>query len=65
MASSPQITARPDVPAYSDTVDGFSIRLLRFWKSEDGELVGCLRTFRLASAPRFYTVSLLVQALSL
>jgi hypothetical protein len=47
---------------FSDTIDGTSIRLLRFSRSEDEEFVGKLQTFRLASAPQFYTVSLAIQA---
>ena len=60
MASS-QTAAHPDLPVYSDTVDGSSIRLLRFGISEDGEFLGTLRTFRLANAPHFYTVSRIIQ----
>jgi hypothetical protein len=63
--ASPQIAAHPALPVYSDTVDGSSIRLLRFSQSEDGEFVGTLRTFLLANAPHFYTVSLVIQALPL
>jgi hypothetical protein len=42
---------------YSDSIDGVSIRLLRFSQSEDGAFVGKLQTFLLASAPHFYTAS--------
>ncbi|KAF2830070.1 hypothetical protein CC86DRAFT_403393 [Ophiobolus disseminans] len=42
---------------YSDSIDGVSIRLLHFSQPEDGVFVGKLQTFRLASAPRFYTAS--------
>jgi hypothetical protein len=42
---------------YKDSIDGVSIRLLRFSQSEDGVFVGKLQTFRLASAPHFYTAS--------
>ena len=42
---------------YSDSIDGVSIRLLRFSQPEDGVFVGKLQTFRLANAPSFYTAS--------
>jgi hypothetical protein len=42
---------------YADSIDGVSIRLLRFSRREDGELAGQLQTFLLASAPHFYTAS--------
>jgi hypothetical protein len=63
MDSSQEAAAHSDVPVYPDPVDGTSIRLLRFWQPNDGEFVGKLQTFRLASAPHFYTVSRTVQAL--
>lgn len=42
---------------YSDSIDGVSIRLLHFSRREDGQFVGKLETFLLASAPHFYTAS--------
>lgn len=42
---------------YSDSIDGVSIRLLRFSQPEEGVFVGKLKTFLLASAPHFYTAS--------
>ncbi|KAH7090325.1 heterokaryon incompatibility protein-domain-containing protein [Paraphoma chrysanthemicola] len=42
---------------YTDSIDGVSIRLLRFSQPEEGVFVGKLKTFRLASAPHFYTAS--------
>jgi hypothetical protein len=42
---------------YSESIDGVSIRLLRFSQREDGSFVGKLQTFLLASAPHFYTAS--------
>ncbi|KAH7361241.1 heterokaryon incompatibility protein-domain-containing protein [Pyrenochaeta sp. MPI-SDFR-AT-0127] len=42
---------------YSDSLDGVSIRLLRFSQPEDGVFVGKLQTFRLANAPHFFTAS--------
>ncbi|KAH9874968.1 hypothetical protein J1614_004456 [Plenodomus biglobosus] len=42
---------------YSDSIDDVSIRLLRFWQPEDGVFVGKLETFRLSSAPHFFTAS--------
>ena len=42
---------------YSESLDGVSIRLLRFSQPEDGIFVGKLQTFRLASAPHFFTAS--------
>ncbi|KAF1851784.1 uncharacterized protein K460DRAFT_269413 [Cucurbitaria berberidis CBS 394.84] len=42
---------------YSDTLNGISVRLLRFSQSEDGTFVGELQTFRLANAPHFFTAS--------
>ncbi|KAF2029049.1 hypothetical protein EK21DRAFT_90109 [Setomelanomma holmii] len=42
---------------YTDSIDGISIRLLRFSQPEEGVFVGKLQTFRLASAPHFYTAS--------
>jgi hypothetical protein len=42
---------------YSESIDGVSIRLLRFSQPEDGVFVGKLQTFLLASAPHFYTAS--------
>jgi hypothetical protein len=42
---------------YSESIDGVSIRLLRFFQREDGDFVGKLQTFLLASAPHFFTAS--------
>jgi len=42
---------------YRDSIDGVSIRLLRFSEPEEGVFVGKLQTFALASAPNFYTAS--------
>ncbi|CAO2651204.1 Nn.00g095010.m01.CDS01 [Neocucurbitaria sp. VM-36] len=42
---------------YPDSLDGVSIRLLRFSQPEKGVFVGKLQTFRLASAPHFLTAS--------
>ncbi|KAL6710823.1 hypothetical protein ACN47E_007880 [Coniothyrium glycines] len=42
---------------YKDSLDGISIRLLRFSQPEDGVFVGKLETFRLAHAPHFFTAS--------
>lgn len=42
---------------YSDSLDGVSIRLLRFSQPEEGVFVGKLQTFRLANAPHFFTAS--------
>jgi hypothetical protein len=42
---------------YRDSIDGDSIRLLRFSQPEEGVFVGKLKTFLLASAPHFYTAS--------
>lgn len=43
--------------AYADSIDGRSIRLLRFSQPENGVFVGKVQTFLLASAPHFYTAS--------
>ncbi|KAH8730513.1 heterokaryon incompatibility protein-domain-containing protein [Phaeosphaeriaceae sp. PMI808] len=42
---------------YSESINSVFIRLLQFSQSEDGDFVGKLTTFRLASAPHFYTAS--------
>ncbi|KAH9864800.1 hypothetical protein IAQ61_008745 [Plenodomus lingam] len=56
MESSSSITRADSV--YADSIDQVSIRLLRFSESEDdGVFTGKLETFRLASAPHFYTAS--------
>ncbi|KAF2131141.1 hypothetical protein P153DRAFT_313523, partial [Dothidotthia symphoricarpi CBS 119687] len=43
--------------AYKDSIDNTSIRLLRFSQPENGLFVGKLQTWKLASAPHFYTAS--------
>lgn len=53
----PQPGVRRVDSVYSESLDGISIRLLRFSQPEDGVFVGRLQTFRLATAPHFYTAS--------
>jgi hypothetical protein len=44
-------------PVYHERIDGTSIRLLRFSRSQDGLFTGRLKKFALANAPNFYSAS--------
>ncbi|KAF1966268.1 hypothetical protein BU23DRAFT_487264 [Bimuria novae-zelandiae CBS 107.79] len=47
----------PTNPVYAKQIDGASIRLLRFSRSQNGELTGRLKQFELANVPQFFSVS--------